>query len=241
MGEAAFWGCVSASSLVVGAGIALALRPPNHIVGLIMAFGAGMLISSVAYELVGEAIAEDDTGGVAVAMLIGAFVYYGADQFIEQLGGDRPGIDAAGDVGNGPAIVLGTILDGIPESFVLGLTIVSGGSVSVAFMAAVFTSNLAESIAASASLDRAGWQRARIVGMWLAIVAISTIAAAAGYAFFEDRSGVTGARVQAFAAGAILAMLAEAMIPEGFRFGGRFVGVVTVLGFVAGVGLNAFE
>jgi ZIP family zinc transporter len=137
--------------------------------------------------------------------------------------------------------VLGAVLDGIPESFVHGLTIVSGGEVSIAFMAAVFVSNFAESLAASASLADSGWTRQRVIGMWSLIAVVSALAAAAGFAYFEDRSALTGGRVQAFAAGAILAMLAETMIPEGFKFGGRFVGVLTVLGFIAGLGLNAFE
>jgi ZIP family zinc transporter len=241
MAEAAFWGFIGAVSLIVGAWIAFAARPSHRVIGLIMAFGAGMLITSVSFELIGDALIEGDTGGVAIAMLLGAVVYYAADRYIASLGGDRPGINAAEDVGNGPAIALGTLLDGIPESFVLGMTIVSGGSVSIAFLAAVCISNLSESISATASLTDAGWRRARVFGMWALIVAVSAIAAAAGYIFFEDRSSPTGGRVQAFAAGAILAMLAEAMMPEGFKFGGRFVGIVTVLGFIAGVGLNAFH
>jgi ZIP family zinc transporter len=240
--EAGFWGLLGGSSLVVGALVALATRPRHLIVGLIMAFGAGMLITSVSYELVGEAIAGDDAGAVALAMLLGAMVYVGGDMMIDRLGGDRPRIGTSGDdVGNGPAIVLGAVLDGIPESFVLGLTVVSGGGVNVAFMLAVFISNFAESLSASASLSDGGWARGRIIGMWALIALVSGAAAMLGYAWFEDRGELSGSRVQAFAAGAILAMLADAMMPDGFKWGGRWAGLVTVLGFVAGIGLNSFD
>lgn len=240
--EAGFWGLLGGSSLVAGAIVALATRPPHRVVGLIMGFGAGMLITSVSYELVGDAIAEGDAGAVSIAMLLGALVYVGGDMLIDRLGGDRPGIATpAEDVGSGPAIVLGAVLDGVPESFVLGLTVVSGGSVNVAFMAAVFISNLAESLSASASLADSGWARGRIVGMWVLIAVVSGVAAMAGYAFFEGRGELSGGRVQAFAAGAILAMLADAMMPEAFKWGGRFAGLATVLGFAAGIGLNSFD
>jgi ZIP family zinc transporter len=240
--EAAMWGFAGASSLLIGAIVALVTRPPHRVIGLVMAFGAGMLITSVSYELVGDAIAGDDAGIIALAMLAGALLFVVGNYAIDRLGGDRPGIGASGeDVGSGPAIVLGTVLDGIPESFVLGLTIVTAGSVNVAFMVAVFVSNFPESLAASASLSDAGWQSRRIVAMWTMIALVSALAAAAGFAFFEMRGQLAGQRVQAFAAGAILAMLADAMMPEGFKFGGQLAGLATVLGFIAGIGLNSLD
>ena len=130
------------------------------------------------------------------------------------------------------------MLDGLPESFVLGLSFIEGAGGSIAFVAAVFLSNLPEALGATASLERSGWPSARILLMWGALVAVSTVAAAAGYAFFDARSALTGLHVQAFAAGAILAMLADTMIPEGFREGGRFAGIVLVLGFIFAVALS---
>jgi ZIP family zinc transporter len=242
MVEAGVWGFVAGSSLVLGAAIALAARPGHRVVGLTMAFGAGMLITSVSYELVGDAVAEGDTGGIAVAMLLGALVFVAGDMAIDRVGGDRPGIATpAEDVGSGPAIALGAVLDGIPESFVLGLTVLTQGSVNVAFLVAVFVSNIPEGLSASASLSDSGWSRARVLGMWMVIALVSGLAALCGYAFFDNRSALVGSRVQAFAAGAILAMLADAMMPDGFKFGGQFAGLATVLGFIAGIGLNTFE
>ena len=238
--EAAFWGLVGASSLVIGAVVALVTRPNHRFIGLMMAFGAGMLITSVSYGLIGDAIADNDAGSISLAMLFGAVVYYGIDRIIEGRGGDRPGIAASGEeIGSGPAIVIGAVLDGIPESFVLGLTVVSG-EVDLALMAAIFVSNFPESLSSSASLAEAGWPRRNVIGMWTLIVLVSGLAALAGYAYFEG-SARSGGHVQAFAAGAILAMLAEAMMPDGFKFGGRLAGVVTVLGFIAGIGLNSLQ
>ena len=237
--EAAIWGLIGASSLVLGAIVALTMHPGHRIIGLLMAFGAGMLITSVSYELVGDAIADGDAGSISVAMLIGALVYYAADRYIEGLGGDRPGLAASGEqIGGAPAIVVGAVLDGIPESFVLGLTVVSG-SVNVALLAAVFVSNIPEALSSTAGLAEGSWSTRAILSMWTLIVVVSGLAAFAGYAYFTNNNNRTGKYVQAFAAGAILAMLTEAMMPDGFKFGGRLAGVFTVLGFIAGMGLNS--
>jgi ZIP family zinc transporter len=137
--------------------------------------------------------------------------------------------------------VLGTVLDGIPESFVLGLTVLTQGSVNMAFLTAVFVSNIPEALSASTSLHDGGWTGGRILGMWTLIAAVSAVAAMCGYVFLDGRSPVVGMRIQAFAAGAILAMLADAMMPDGFAFGGKFAGLATVLGFVTGIGLTSLE
>jgi hypothetical protein len=158
---AAAWGAVAASSLVVGCGLTLWLRPTARVVALTMAFGAGALISATSYELVLEAIAA--RGAVVLGMLSGAVVFYAADAMIDRRGGqDRKEISTerpTAGPGSGQAIFLGTLLDGIPESFVLGVSVVLGGSVSVAFLVAVFVSNLPEAVAATWSLHGAGWPR----------------------------------------------------------------------------------
>jgi ZIP family zinc transporter len=121
------------------------------------------------------------------------------------------------------AIVLGTLLDGVPEPFILGLTVVTGGGVSFAFLAAVFLSNLPESMAASYGLDKAGWKRSNTVWMWTALVALSAGSAALGFAVFSAVPTLEGAVVQAFAAGALLTMLADTMMPEAFDYSGRLL------------------
>ena len=240
MGEAAFWGIVTTSSLLIGGAIALLFRPRRSIVGLVLGFGAGALISAIAYELLGDVVIERDRNGIAVALVLGALAFILGDLFIDKAGGSHR---KSGDVehpNRGMAIVLGTVLDGIPESFVLGLTLITG-DVSTAFVAAVFVSNIPEAVGASASLSQAGWKSARIMGMWTGIAAVCVVASVLGYAFFDNATGKTGQRVEAFTAGAMLAMLADTMMPEAFEQGGRWAGLATVLGFILAVTLSIYE
>ena len=228
--EALVWGAIGASSLLIGAVIALRTSPSNRTVGLVLAFGAGTLISAVAYELV--APETEQPVGVALAIGLGALVFYVGDSIIEGMGGERrKDLDATPErSGSGLAIALGTVLDGIPESLVLGIGLSMGGSISVAFLTAVFISNLPEGIGATASLRAAGRPSRWIFAMWGAIVAGSAAAAAFGFAI-ASTIGSSGELIQAFAAGALITMIADTMIPEAVKHGGKVTGLATVLGF----------
>lgn len=227
---AALGGVLASSSLVIGALLALWLRPSTRIIGLIMGFGAGALLSALAYELVEEAIMAN--ARVALGLSLGAVVYFGGDWFVDRRGGeDRKDIAGGSSKGSGEAIFIGTLLDGIPESYVLGAGIGLGESVGLAFLLAVFISNLPEAMAATANLQSAGRSRSSILMMWLWLVLGSAIGAAAGYFTVLMVPSADGAFAQAFAGGAMLTMLADAMMPEAFEHGGRVVGLVTVLGF----------
>jgi ZIP family zinc transporter len=234
VGAAFGWGILAASSLVIGAVLALAFRISSRTIGLIMGFGAGVLISAVAFDLVEEAVnTSTDEWAVLVGIFAGCGVFFGGDWLIDHLGGEARK-DMGGDQASGSplAIVLGTVLDGIPESMVIGLTIFQGGAVGAAYLTAVFISNLPESVSSTAGLAASGWRRSRILWMWIAIALISGIASLAGYGLFQDASPNTVAFVLAFAGGAILTMLADTMMPEAYEHGGKLVGVVTTLGFV---------
>jgi ZIP family zinc transporter len=232
---------VAASSLVLGALLTFRLRPGRRTIGLIMAFGAGTLISAIAYDLVEEAAASSRALTLALGLALGALVFFVGDRWIERLGGAQrkrsSGEQAEGDP---LGILLGTLLDGIPESFILGTSLLMGGSVSLSFLAAVFISNLPEAMAATTGLAAIGWSKQRIVGIWLAAVAVSAVAAAIGYWLFSLRS-LDGVLVQAFAAGALLTMLADTMMPEAFEHGGKAVGLITVLGFAVAFTLSQFD
>jgi zinc transporter, ZIP family len=227
------WGLLAGSSLVIGAIIALRFRISSRVIGLIMAFGAGVLISALAFDLVEEAVGKAaGHGWAAGGLFAGCLVFSFGDRLINNLGGgDRK--SATGDQENGSplAIVLGTVLDGIPESMVIGLTIYEGGAVGAAYLAAVFISNLPESISSTSGLATSGWTRSRILWMWIAIALISGLASLAGYVLFQHSSPDTIAFVLSFAAGAILNMLAQTMMPEAYEHGGKLVGIVTTLGF----------
>jgi ZIP family zinc transporter len=227
------WGTLAASSLVIGAVIALLVRINIRVIGLIMAFGAGVLISAVAFDLVEEAAGKSQgDGGLVAGLFVGCLVFFGGDALIDRFGGGQRK-DPSGHQADGSplAIVLGSVLDGIPESMVIGLTIFAGGAVGVAYLVAVFISNLPESISSTSGLVATGWKKGRILLMWIAIALISGLASLAGYSLFQHSSPNTIAFVLAFAAGAILTMLADTMMPEAFENGGKLVGIATTLGF----------
>src|SRR5512132_710163 len=243
MGAAFGWGTLAASSLVIGAVIALLFRIGLRTIGLIMAFGSGVLISAISFDLVQEAVDKSSGHGWVVGgFFAGCLVFFGGDWLIDRLGGSQRK-DPSGDRKGGSAlsIVLGSVLDGIPESMVIGLTIFQGGAVGAAYLAAVFISNLPESISSTTGLVSGGWKKARILWMWIAIALVSGLASSAGYGLFQNSSPATVAFVLTFAAGAILTMLATTMMPEAFEHGGRWVGVVTTLGFAVAFTIHTLD
>jgi ZIP family zinc transporter len=209
------------------------------VIAVVMALGTGVLIGSVAFELVDEALKTRTVGWVALFVLLGAGVFTVGDWVLERRGaGGRKDPEGAQAQGAPLAIVLGSILDGIPESFVLGLTVLQGG-VSLPLLGGVILSNLPEGMASSSGLKAANWPRRRVVVMWLAVVAVAGITAAAGYALLDPASGTTGALAQAFAAGALLAMLADTLLPEAYEVEGISTGMLVAAGFALSLGLAA--
>jgi ZIP family zinc transporter len=238
--EGFWWGLVGSSSLLIGAAIVMVRPLSQRVVGLVMAFGAGILISAVAYDLVEDAADATDGGWVLlVGLAAGALTFFVGDLLIDRRGGaDRKRSTGAQQQGAGGAIALGTVLDGIPESVVLGSTLVGGGGISVALLAAVFLSNLPEAMSATAGLLKAGTSRSRLFVLWGGTTLVSAVAAGVGYLALGSASGATVALVQAFAAGALLTMLVDTMIPEAAEFAGPVGGLVTVLGFATAFGLS---
>jgi zinc transporter, ZIP family len=241
--EALFWGTLAASSLLIGGLIAIRWTLPPRGLGLVMAFGAGVLISAVAYDIVLDAYeASADEGGVAAGLAAGALVFYTGDWLIDRQGGH------ARKRSHGPAagasalpIVLGIVLDGIPESIVIGVGLLEGNGVGIALLAAVFLSNLPEAVAATTGLRRSGTAASRILLLWVLVAAVSGLSALVGYAVFDGASPTVLAFVTAFAGGAVLTMLADTMMPEAFEQGGREVGLLTTLGFGMAFALTLLE
>jgi ZIP family zinc transporter len=237
--EAGLWGLAGASTLVIGAWIGLTLPVSRRVVGLVMAFGVGALTSALAFDLTEEAFAIGGTLPVAAGLGAGALTFYAGNQLLNQR---RRGAQVSTPNGNGPAIVLGALLDGIPESIVLGSTLLAGAGVSVPFLAAVAISNVPEALTAAVDLRREGHRPGWIVRVWVAVALISGLAAALGYGLLGEMGGSMWVPlVQAFAAGAILTMLVDTMIPEAFADGGDRVGLATVLGFAAAFFLTSIS
>jgi ZIP family zinc transporter len=215
------------------------------VIGLIMGFGAGVLISAVAFDLVGEAVEKSvGHGWTAAGLFAGCLVFFVGDRLIDRLGGgDRKDAEGAeeGEGGSPLSIVLGTVLDGIPESMVIGLAIYEGGEVGAAYLAAVFISNVPESISATSGLLASGWMKSRVLMLWIGIALVSGVASLAGYSLFQHSSPEVVAFVLTFAAGAILTMLANTMMPEAFEHGGKYVGIMVTLGFAVAFTIHLLD
>ena len=236
MVEAAFWGLVAGAALLIGAGVGLRFRPRQWVIALVMAFGVGALISAVAYELTAEAYARGGADAVLIGLTLGAGLFFAGDLAIDRRGGRHRKRSGGQQSDVGGAILLGAVLDGIPESIVIGISLLEGGAVGLAFVVAVFVSNLPEGLSGATGMRRAGHKRRAILVMWTVVCLASAAAAAIGFAVAGDLSGQAVGIVQAFAAGGILTMLADTMMPEAFDEGGHrpWVGLVTVLGFALG-------
>jgi ZIP family zinc transporter len=208
-----------------------------------MGFGAGTLISAISYELIYEAVKmAKGSGFPAYGFFAGAFTFYFADLFLSKLtAGKSEGAPASKSAALIIPMVLAIILDGIPESIVIGLGIFEGGKVSLAMLVAVFVSNLPEAIAGSTGMKAGGWKNSKIILLWFSIAIICSFASVAGFALFTNTSERWLAFIQAFAGGAILMVLANSMMPEAFEHGGRYAGVATVIGFFLAVSMVILE
>ncbi len=234
MVEAGLWGLFAASSLLLGAAAGYFLRIPPHLIALIMAFGAGALISAVAFELTEEAYGIGGGDAVALGLGAGAVTFFAGDWWIDRMGGAmrmRSGMERAED--NAKAIALGAALDAVPESAAIGLSILYGGTVEAALVGAVFLSNVPEALSSTAGSRKAGQTLQAVIVRWTGIVLVSGLAAALGFTFLDGASDNVVAWTQAFAGGAVLCMLADTMMPQAFEDYDRrpAVGLVVVLGF----------
>jgi ZIP family zinc transporter len=226
--EALIWGLISTCPLAIGAYISLHFRPSAKALGIVMGFGAGALISAVAYELIpGYSPGQI---GLFLALGLGAVVFYVGSALIDRRS-PADGRKADANAQAGKALILGALLDGLPESLVLGISVAVGDAMNVAFLGAVFVSNLPESIAATAEMDRGGVPRRRIYAMWAVVMLACVAFVLLGAALLQLVPGTEGIYFSAFAAGAVLMVLADSMIPEGFAEGGRPTGLMVVLGF----------
>lgn len=225
-------GACAALPLLVGAWIALRWKAPGWVVGYVSAFGAGALISAIAYELVQDASEHADAGILAAALAAGAITYFSGSRFLQSRA------KAVGKSTRGLALLMGATLDGIPESFMLGISVIAGGGISLPFLVAVVVSNFPEGMASGAELKGDPKYTAKhILGMWVIVVCLSAVAAGVG-AFTGHRFPQGGPISQAFAAGALLTMLTDDLIPESREKAGLEAGLAATLGFAVAFALH---
>ena len=242
--EAGLWGLAAASSLIIGALLAFGFDLSNAKRGLVLAFGAGTLLGAVAYELVEDSLSTSENGiEVGVGFALGSVTFFVGSVLIDRM----PGSGGSGGTGSvaertrsaarrgsrakGLAVVLGSVLDGIPESVVLGLSLIGGAGIGIPVLVAVFVSNIPEALSASEDLLEADFKKRQIIGIWVIVAVASGLASALGFALLDTAPVFWVGLIESFAAGAILAMLAELMIPEAYEIGGRPVGLATCVGF----------
>jgi zinc transporter, ZIP family len=240
--QAGLWGLLGGSALVLGAAIAYLADVPARLVAAVMAFGSGVLISALSFDLMEEAVESGGFGATAFGFLAGAAAFTAANIVISRRGGHHR--KRSGDQqqksgeGGGVAIAVGALLDGVPESIVIGVSLLSGQGVSMVAVAAVFLSNVPEGLSSAAGMRRAGRSAAYVFGVWGGIALASGLAALLGYLAFDGVAPAWVAAVNAVAAGAILAMIADTMIPEAFETAHEYAGLITVAGFLVAFALS---
>ncbi|HYJ22392.1 MAG TPA: hypothetical protein VEW07_10255 [Solirubrobacterales bacterium] len=240
MAAAIGWGALAASSLVIGALLSFAHPWSPRQLGLVLAFGAGALISAVSFELAQEGLAVGSASATGIGLGVGAVTYFLLDGLIAKrfsAGRGRRGRAEGSD--SGMALALGAFLDGIPEQAVLGISLAAGQGVGVALLLAIFVSNLPEAMGSAAAMHKVGRPRTTILRLWLIVAAICTLATVAGYAAADAVSGNLRAAIDGFAAGALLVMLIDSMIPDARTDAGRTAGLVTALGFALAAALSS--
>jgi ZIP family zinc transporter len=236
--QAGLWGLLAGSALLVGAAVGYFGKVTQRVIAGIMAFGAGVLISALAFDLMDEAYKRGGFDSTAIGFLCGAAVYTAANAYLSRQGAKhrkRSGEQQPSeqeDSGSGLAIAVGALLDGIPESIVIGVSMIAGGAVSLVTVGAIFLSNVPEGLSSSAGMKANGRSARYVFGVWVSIAVASGLAGLVGCLLLDGAADSTISVITATAAGAILTMVADTMIPEAYARTHLLTGLVVTLGFI---------
>jgi zinc transporter, ZIP family len=249
MGTAVVYGLLASSSFAVGVLAGLFTSPPRRLLASIIAFGAGVLVSALSFDLMGEAFEKGTAPFAITGFLLGALIYVVTDVALERLAARSPkrtGRDPEDVVADadqqketpqvaavtGTALLAGALIDGVPESAAIGLSLhAEGRGLGIVLLAAVFLANVPESLSSAASMREEGRSRGYILAVWSVVAVACTLATLAGYVLLEGVSANLESAILALAAGGILALLADTMMPEAFEHGGPWVAMATAVGF----------
>lgn len=250
MGSAFFWGALSGGAVLIGAIISLLLPIPKKLLGFIMAFGVGVLIGAATFELLQESLDKGEMTNTAIGFLIGAVTFTVLEAFITKKGGkhrkrsnahelqsqDKQQSNSSDESGIG--IFIGTVMDAIPESIMLGVSLIGGKGVSMLLLIAIFISNIPEGLSSTTGMLKSGNSKPKILGLFIAVTIIAGLSSLGGYIFLDHAPAVYIAWISSFAAGGIITMIGATMMPEAYEEGGALVGLVTAIGVITSVLLD---
>jgi len=238
--KALCWGGFTGLALIVGSFIGYFSQLSQRTVAGVMAFGSGALLSALSFELVEKAYLKGGLLSAACGFIVGAVIYSVANYFVSRHGAKhrkRSSLvhrNKADEFRNNDwSIALGALIDGIPESLVLGLSLIKGGTISLVMISAIFVSNLPEGLSSSAGMKKNGKSWKLVFTIWVSIALISAVCSAMAYLFLQNLDIRVVSMITASAAGAILAMIVDTMIPEAFAETHNFAGLITVIGFLS--------
>ena len=239
--QAAGWGLLSGSGLLIGAVGGYYSRLQHSFISRVMTFAAGVLLAVVAVDLVINARGATSLHWTVMGLLCGAAVFSSVNWLLSRRGAqhrkrcgecvEQP--EEEQQPGSGLAIAAGTFLDGVPEGMVLGLSVLHQGAPGLGTVTAFFLANIPEALSSSAGMRKAGRSARYVFGVWIGIALMIGLAAMVAGLVLRGTGPAVRGTVEAFAAGAILALVSETMIPEAFHGSPQFNGLLLVVGFVA--------
>ncbi|WP_366163649.1 ZIP family metal transporter [Bacillus infantis] len=239
MWNALMWGGISGSAVLLGATASMLLQIPQKVIGLIMAFGTGVLIGAASYELIGNAVIEGGILATSIGFLSGAILFTILDSIVSRRGADkRKRSSHMAARSGGMAIFIGTVIDAIPESIMIGASLIEGQSVSFLLVVAIFISNIPEGLSSTAGMKKSGYSYAKIFLLWFTVLAISAIASLSGYSLLAGAPAEVMAGIASFAGGGIISMIASTMMPEAYEDSGPVTGLVASLGLLVSIILD---
>ncbi|WP_047154896.1 ZIP family metal transporter [Aneurinibacillus tyrosinisolvens] len=242
MWNAALWGAISGSAVLLGALAAIFFPIKKNIIGFIMAFGTGVLIGAAAYELLGDSVHDGGIKATSMGFVTGAVVFTVLDFIVSRKGGSkRKRSDKSPSNESGLAIFIGTVMDAIPESIMVGASLLEKQTVSWLLVIAIFISNIPEGLSSTMGLKKSGYSKGKISLLWVAVLLISALSSWGGFFFLEDASDALMAGIASFAGGGIIAMISSTMMPEAYEEGGSVTGLIAALGLLASLVLNYFS